>query len=479
MTLRVYNTLTKQKEEFKTIEPNKVSMYSCGVTVYDYCHLGHARSYTVWDVVRRYLEYIGYDVTYVQNFTDVDDKIIDRASIEGVTPHELTKRFIGAYFEDMHWLDINDAHEYPCVTDYIPQIISFIQGLEAKELTYITEDGIYFDVSKFPSYGKLSGRVVPGNPITIQQGKVINKDKTSKQHPSDFALWKLSKLGELSWESPWGNGRPGWHIECSTMINEVLGEHIDIHGGGIDLIFPHHENEIAQSEGIHNKPLANYWLYNGHVKIEGSKMSKSLHNFITIKSLRDSGINPMAIRVLVLQTHYRKPLEFTQESLISATNTWSVINDALVFGRHAPGLLEHIPPILNTSVINKFKEIMSDDFNTFLALSLVVPLAKEINKFSNLLVHENDKEQSDIPDIISKWFTINHICNVLGLNTGEIIENKISISEEEIEQLIQERLEARHNKDYQRGDEIREYLNEKGIKLIDTKNNNTTWIKEI
>lgn len=263
------------------------------------------------------------------------------------------------------------------------------------------------------------------------------------------------------------------------MINEVLGEHIDIHGGGIDLIFPHHENEIAQSEGIHNKPLANYWLYNGHVKIEGSKMSKSLHNFITIKSLRDSGINPMAIRVLVLQTHYRKPLEFTQESLISATNTWSVINDALVFGRHTSGLLEHIPQILNTSVINKFKEIMSDDFNTSLALSLVVPLAKEINKFSNLLVHENDKEQSDIPDIISKWFTINHICNVLGLNTGEIIENKISISEEEIEQLIQERLEARQNKDYQKGDEIREYLNEKGIKLIDTKNNNTTWIKEI
>ncbi len=245
MTLRVYNTLTKQKEDFKTIESNKVSMYSCGITVYDYCHLGHARSYTVWDVVRRYLEYIGYDVTYVQNFTDVDDKIIDRASIEGIAPQELTKRFIGAYFEDMHWLDINDAHEYPCVTDYISQIIRFIQGLEAKGLTYITEDGIYFNVSKFPSYGKLSRRVVPGNPISIQQGKVINKDKASKRHPSDFALWKLSKLGELSWKSPWGNGRPGWHIECSTMIKEVMGEYIDIHTGGIDLIFPHHENEIA------------------------------------------------------------------------------------------------------------------------------------------------------------------------------------------------------------------------------------------
>lgn len=454
----LYNSLTNKKEEFISLVPNQVSMYACGVTVYDYCHLGHARSYIIWDVLRKYLEYIGYEVNYVQNFTDVDDKIIHRAAIENITPQELTKRFISAYFEDMHWLNIKDASQYPCVTTYIPQIISFIKGLENKGLAYVGNDGsVYFDVSKFSSYGKLSKRSIKDE---LESG--------IKQNSSDFALWKLSKLGELSWESPWNNGRPGWHIECSSMIKEVLGEQIDIHGGGIDLLFPHHENEIAQSEGINEAPLANYWLHNGLVKIKGDKMSKSLGNFTTIKFLRDSNVNPMAIRILVLQTHYRKPLEFTQESINSASNTWNIIKEALIY--------EGDSSVPNSDVLTKFNEVMNDDLNTSLALSLVISLAKSINKHKNLILHEGEGS-TDIPNLLSDLYTLKEMCCVLGLVSSNTYNEIISITNREIEELIQERLIARQDKNYQKGDEIREYLLSKGIRLIDTKTN-TTWIKE-
>jgi len=308
-------------------------MYCCGVTVYDYCHLGHARSYIIWDMVRRYLKWRGYEVTYVQNFTDIDDKILRRAQEQGVSMADISERFLEAYFEDIRPLNVMDADEYPRVTDNISGIQQLIEVLLEKNYAYAADGDVYFHVEAFEQYGKLSGR----SQSMMQagaSGRVAVSDPTNshKKHPSDFALWKSAKPEEPAWDSPWGEGRPGWHIECSAMVRGLLGETIDIHGGGGDLVFPHHENEIAQSEAANGKPLAKYWVHNGMVTVNGEKMSKSLGNFTTIRELLNRPLEPMVIRLFVLQAHYRKPLDFTEEAISSATNGWQTLQQGLLFG---------------------------------------------------------------------------------------------------------------------------------------------------
>lgn len=321
MALQLYNTLTRRKEPFEPLESGKVSMYCCGVTVYDYCHLGHARSYVVWDTVRRYLTWRGYDVRYVQNFTDIDDKILKRAVREGSSMTAVSEKYTDAYFEDMARLNIQEADDYPRATHTIDGIQKLIHELEQKGVAYATGGDVYFAVREFPTYGKLSGRKLDDMKAGASGRVDVDPEAAKKKDPADFALWKGAKPDEPFWESPWGNGRPGWHIECSAMVRDRLGNSIDIHVGGGDLVFPHHENEIAQSEAATGHPLANYWMHNGMVNVGGEKMSKSLGNFTTIRQLLDEGgVAPMVLRLFVLQAQYRKPMDFTDEAIASATN---------------------------------------------------------------------------------------------------------------------------------------------------------------
>ncbi len=334
MSISIYNTLTAKKELFKSQLPQQVSMYCCGVTVYDLCHLGHARAAVVWDTVRRYLEWRGYEVNYVQNFTDIDDKILNRAQTEGLTMAEVSAKYIEAYFTDLARLNVRTASNYPRATEHIPQIIELVAELEQKGLAYAVAGDVYFRVRKFAGYGKLSGRKLDD----MQAGAggrvaVATAENTIKEDPSDFALWKSAKPGEPAWDSPWGKGRPGWHIECSAMIRSTLGQTIDIHCGGNDLIFPHHENEIAQSEGANQHPLSRYWMHNGMVNVDGEKMSKSLGNFTTIRDLLDRLVGPMVIRLFILTAQYRKPMDFTAEALASNERSWQTLQDGLLFGQ--------------------------------------------------------------------------------------------------------------------------------------------------
>jgi cysteinyl-tRNA synthetase len=323
MNLTIYNTLTRKKEPFEPQQAPFVRMYCCGVTVYDYCHLGHARTCIIWDVVRRYLQWLGYQVNYIQNFTDIDDKILNRANQEKTSMQAVSERFIQAYFEDMESLGVQQADSYPRATHMLEGIKRLIAQLEEKGYAYPAQGDVYYSVRQFSDYGKLSGRKLEDLQAGAS-GRVDTEDTEAvkKKDPFDFALWKGAKPGEPSWESSWGAGRPGWHIECSAMVKEMLGDTIDLHVGGSDLIFPHHENEIAQSEAATGKPLARYWLHNGMVKVGGEKMSKSLGNFTTIRDLLDRGVNPMAVRLFILQAHYSKPVDFTQEALTAATNGW-------------------------------------------------------------------------------------------------------------------------------------------------------------
>ncbi|MEB3149512.1 MAG: cysteine--tRNA ligase, partial [Sphaerospermopsis sp.] len=382
MTLSIYNTLTRRQEEFKTVEPGKVKMYYCGVTVYDYCHLGHARACIVWDVVRRYLQFIGYGVRYIQNFTDIDDKILNRAREEKSTMEAVSERYIQAYFEDMGRLGIKEADEYPRATHTMNGIQRLIHDLETKGFAYPADGDVYYAVRKFDQYGKLSGRKLED----LQAGaservNVEDPEYQKKKDPFDFALWKAAKPSEPAWESPWGKGRPGWHIECSAMVRDRLGDTIDIHAGGADLIFPHHENEIAQSEAVTGKPLANYWLHNGMVKVDGEKMSKSLGNFTTIRDLLDRGVDPMALRLFVLMAQYRKPIDFTDEAILAATNGWHTIKEGLLFGhQHGEKLgwenLELNKANIDKSEVEKFTNAVDDDFNFPGGLAVLFELAK-------------------------------------------------------------------------------------------------------
>ncbi len=455
--MKFYNTLTRKKEKFVPLEPGKVKMYACGPTVYDYFHIGNARTFIIFDALRRYLKYRGYDVTFVQNFTDVDDKIINRAREEGVSPGEISEKFIQIYFEDSKTLGIEKADIYPKVTENIDEIIEFIKELMDEEYAYESEGDVYFDVSKFKDYGKLSKQ----NLEELQLGARVEVSE-QKRNPLDFALWKAAKPNELNWESPWGLGRPGWHIECSTMANRYLGETIDIHGGGGDLIFPHHENEIAQSEARSGKPFANYWLHVGYLNIDSKKMSKSLGNFFTPREIAKE-FDLENYRFLILSAHYRSPVNFSKELLESARNGL----DRLYTGKNNLEYLienaEDKAPAENEEkwiedlklYRDRFNEAVDDDFNTADGIAVIFDLIREIN--TN--VDEKTAKQT-LQEVYDLFIELTSVLGLLGKKEG--------ILEEDIEKLIEERQKARKEKNFELSDKIRDDLKKKGIILEDT-----------
>lgn len=442
-------------------------MYACGVTVYDDCHIGHARGAIVFDVIRRYLEKIGYKVTYVRNFTDVDDKIINRANKDGKKPEDIARKYIEEYYNDMDALGVRRADVEPKATEHIEEMISLISDLVRKGYAYELDDGVYFEVRKFGSYGKLSGRSLD----ELQAGARVEINE-QKKDPLDFALWKKSKLAEPnepSWNSPWGKGRPGWHIECSAMARKYLGETLDIHAGGQDLIFPHHENEIAQSEPSSCKPFARYWMHNGFVNINKEKMSKSLGNFFTVKDVLKR-YDSETIRFFLVSTHYRSPIDFSDRELDSAGNsvkrvytTLKSINDVLSKGvRNESGGKEFLLRIKECE--EKFGEGMEDDFNTSEAVAAIFELVRETNIYI-----EGNPARDCLVLAVDK---IREMGNVLGLFQREIKEDV----SEFVEAKIKERENARQNKDFALSDKIRDELKNMGIVLEDKKDG-TRWKK--
>lgn len=449
-------------------------MYCCGITVYDYCHLGHARTCIVWDTVRNYLNWCGYEVNYIQNFTDIDDKILKRAIVEDSSMEAVTEKYIAAYFEDMARLNVSEANAYPRATHTLDAIKQFIVDLEAQGFAYAAEGDVYFSVRRFEEYGKLSGRKLEDLQAGAS-GRVnsIEDAEPKKQDPFDFALWKAAKPSEPSWDSPWGPGRPGWHIECSAMVRERLGDTIDIHAGGSDLIFPHHENEIAQSEACTGKTLANYWMHNGMVKVDGEKMSKSLGNFITIRQLLEK-YEPMAVRLFVLQAQYRKPLDFTDEALQSATNGWQTLKDGLLVGSNFHWSAEGE---VDSAITEKFRGAVDSDFNFPAGLAVLFEIAKDLRKEKNLQVHQGQTSR-DLATLESDWRSLVILADVLGLVAEPKAETETDgerLSDEAIEALITERAAARKAKNYAASDRVRDELVAQGIVLIDQPDGATQW----
>jgi cysteinyl-tRNA synthetase len=461
--IRLYNTLTRKKEEFHTLEPNTVKMYVCGVTVYNDAHVGHAMSAIVFDIIRRYLEYRGYNVRHVMNYTDVDDKIINRAKQLNEDPLKLSQRYIEDYANDLENLNVLPATSNPQVSKTMPLIIEFIQGLIQKEAAYAASNGdVYFSVTGIKEYGKLSGRKLED----MQAGARIEVGE-AKDHPMDFALWKAAKPGEISWESPWGKGRPGWHIECSAMNLAELGEQIDIHGGGNDLIFPHHENEIAQTESYTGKQFARYWIHNGMLQLGGEKMSKSLGNIVSIKDFlktRDADV----MRMLVLMGSYRAPLIFNDETQDAAEKSLERIKSALrPASPSAKGLPSGTAAELLTqaeSTKQSFTAAMDDDFNSPLALAALYELVKAINT-------ARDSGATD-DQLAPAQKTLRELTGVLGLQLKE--KTGSSEAEAQVIALIAERNEARKQKQWARSDQIRDQLKEMGVTIEDSKDG-TTW----
>ncbi len=490
MTLRLTNTLTRQLEAFEPLQPGRVSIYCCGVTVYDLCHLGHARSYIVWDVLRRYLIWRGWQVTFVQNFTDIDDKILNRAAEEGSSMEEVSERNIDAFTIDMAALNILPPDRTPRATRCLEAIRALIGELEASGAAYSADGDVYFAVTRARGYGRLSGRDIQQQQEGAS-GRTSDAEEARKHHPFDFALWKGAKPGEPSFPSPWGAGRPGWHIECSAMVRQELGDTIDIHLGGADLIFPHHENEIAQSEAATGKPLARYWLHNGMVNVGGEKMSKSLGNFTTIRALLQSGISPMTLRLFVLQAHYRKPLDFTAEALQAAASGWEGLNAALGVGdRHAerlgwssaPGGSEAQDPPLDSGLAalrERFCAAMDDDLNTSAALGELFELARPLRSLANRLRVGETAGPAEVA-LAPRWRLLVELAGVLGLvqeapadaASGAGSQPEVAT----IEALIEERRQAKANRDFNRADAIRAQLQEKGIELVDKPGGVTIWL---
>ncbi|MCL5961837.1 MAG: cysteine--tRNA ligase [Chloroflexi bacterium] len=461
MALRVYNTLTRSKEEFVPRVPGKVSMYVCGPTVYASAHIGHAMSYLVFDVIRRYLEYSGYEVDHVENFTDIDDKIIARAQQLGETASELAMRYEGEYLEDMDALGIRRPNVYAHATVEIPRMIQVIEGLIDKGYAYVLEGDVYFRVTRDEDYGKLSRRSLED----MMAGGRVEIDPR-KEHPMDFALWKSAKPGEPSWESPWGPGRPGWHIECSTIIMHHLGDQIDIHGGGQDLIFPHHENEIAQAESFsEKKPFVKYWLHNGLLELGGEKMAKSVGNLITIKEIVEH-FDPDALRLLVLSSHYRSPLTYTEESLDSAARGLMRLKTPILEGLptvpEAKGGVDLATAPLESAVDrirSRFVEAMDDDFNTPQALAQLFELTREINRA---------KEQGALPEaILDARETLLELGGILGLQLAKPVPQARADIAPFVELLISVRQDLRVAKQWALADRIRDELSRLGVALED------------
>ena len=491
MPLTLYNTLTRQKTAFIPLEAHQVKIYCCGVTVYDYCHLGHARSYIAWDTVRRYLEWCGYTVRYVQNFTDIDDKILKRAREENSSMDAVSEKYIAAYLEDMDRLNIRRADEYPRATHTIDGIKRLIHELEAKGAAYASQGDVYYSVRSKSDYGKLSGRKLED--LEAGASGRVDAEESKKRDPFDFALWKAAKSDEPYWESAWGNGRPGWHIECSAMVRDRLGDSIDIHCGGGDLIFPHHENEIAQSEAVTGQQLATYWMHNGMVNVGGVKMSKSLGNFTTIRDLLDQGhIEPMAMRFFVLGAQYRKPIDFTEEAMTAATNGWHTLQDAMRFssvgkdklgwvldsswdfGKNWAGA-DRSRDQLDSTAIESFQLAMDDDFNTASALAVLFDLAKGINREANQLIHQGTIDV-EAQTLLTTWKTLLVLSSVLGLQSEAAIETTPSkLSPEAIEAAIAKRSAAKAAKDFKTADQVRNDLKAQGILLVDQPGGVTSW----
>lgn len=456
MTLKIYNTLTRAKEEFEPVVPGKVNMYVCGPTVYDYIHIGNARPIIFFDVVRRYLSAVGYEVTYVLNFTDVDDKLIRKAEETGLTVPEVATKYIGTFYEDAKALGVRDADVHPRVTEHIPEIIEFIGGLVKKGFAYESEGDVYFRTTKFESYGKLSRQ----NLDELQYGIRIEVD-ARKENPRDFVLWKKAKPGEISWSSPWGEGRPGWHIECSAMAKKYLGKTLDIHGGGHDLQFPHHECEVAQSEALNEQPLAKYWMHNGYIHINNEKMSKSLGNGINVNNLLKV-IKPQVVRFFMLTTHYRNPLNFSEDNVKQAENSleriencFSNVNYRLKDAIEGSALEDTVEAI--RQIKEQFHEKIQDDFNTPDAITAIFDLVSA----ANLYLQERIVTRATLERIVQCFKEMNEIMGIL-------VEEQDQLLDEEVERLIVERTEARKQKNWARADEIRDLLTEEGILLEDT-----------
>ncbi len=490
MSLRIYNTLSGKKEEFVPLEPGKVKMYVCGVTVYDYCHIGHARANIVFDIVYRYLQYRGFDVTYVRNYTDVDDKIINRANERGISSRELAEEFIKAFDEDMDALGLARPTFEPRATEYIPQIIALVERLIDKGLAYEAGGDVYYRVRRFPDYLKLSKR----NMEEMQAGARIAPGE-QKEDPMDFALWKAAKPGEPSWESPWGPGRPGWHIECSAMSSSLLGDTFDIHGGGRDLIFPHHENEIAQSEGATGKPFARYWIHNGFVNVNQEKMSKSLGNFFTIREILKE-YDPEILRFFILTAHYRSPIDFSDQNLKEAKAGLTRFYEALAAAddtlrRHPLPEKAICPQITDAEreVYDKIEHLdeffaaaMDDDFNTAAALGHLFEAVRGINRLiGEARFDECPLSLQVIADGAKKLRELGGVLGLFGSEPAAWLERQkagglqgTNYTPERIEALIAERAAARKARDFTRADQIRDELAAAGIELLDTRDG-TTW----
>ncbi len=474
MSLRVYNTLTKQKEGFVPLEPGKVKMYVCGVTPYNHPHIGNARPFITWDVIKRYLEYSGYKVTHVQNFTDVDDKIIKAANKEGVSWDAIAARYIQGYFEVMDRLHVRRADVYPTVSGHMAEIIAMVETLIENGFAYVVDGDVYYQVESFSGYGKLSGR----NLEDMKAGARVEVD-TRKKHPMDFALWKSAKPGEPAWESPWGAGRPGWHIECSAMSKKYLGHSFDFHGGGSDLIFPHHENEIAQSEAAAGveEPFVRYWLHNGFITVNEEKMSKSLDNFFLVKDIL-AHYPAEVLRYFIVATHYRSPLDFSDERLTEAARSLDRLRTAVENLRQmesmAGGGRTPAGDKLRESAIQakrSFVEAMDDDFNTALAVSVLFGLAKEINIYQSGVVAGT--EIPDVDALRQAKEAYYSVMDILGILVAEREgrgkeEEGAGVVEGLMELIIALRQDARQKKDWPTADKIRDSLAALGIVIEDS-----------
>ena len=454
--MKIYNSLTKTKEEFVPITPGEVKIYACGPTVYDFFHIGNARPFIVFDTLRRYFEYSGYKVTFVQNFTDIDDKMINRANKEGITVRELADRFIAEYRVDAKGLNIREASVHPRATDHIPEIVEIVKTLIEQGYAYEVDGDVYYATKKFKGYGKLSHQPLED----LESGARISVDER-KRDPMDFALWKAQKPGEPAWESPWGMGRPGWHIECSAMSTKYLGKTIDIHGGGKDLIFPHHENEVAQSEAANGCPLAHYWMHNGYINVDGVKMSKSLGNFFTVRDIIKH-FDYSVIRFFMLSAHYRSPINFADALLQQAKAglerlTNCAENLRFKLAHAADGALDDAAATLVEKHVADFKEAMDDDLNTAAAIGAIFELAKTANT-----VAAGEASKQTLSLLLN---TLAELCDVLGIET----EKEAETLDSKIEELIAKRTEAKKAKDFATADAIRAQLLDMGIVLEDTR----------
>jgi cysteinyl-tRNA synthetase len=483
MSIKIYNTLTRRKEPLRPIEENHVKLYVCGITSYDYCHIGHARSALVFDMVVRYLRHRGLQVTFVRNFTDIDDKIINRANEQGIDSASLALRFIDEFYTDMDALGTLRPDLEPKATEHIPEMIHLIEDLISKDMAYPSNGDVYFRVERFTGYGRLSGRGLED----MQAGARVEVNE-KKEHPMDFVLWKGAKPGEPKWSSPWGEGRPGWHIECSAMSRKYLGETFDIHGGGKDLVFPHHENEIAQSCGASGKPFANLWMHHGFVTIKDEKMSKSLGNFLTIRDVLKQ-YEPEVLRLFIFSTQYRNPLDFTETALQDARSGLERMYECLaqVDGLPAEGSVgpSHIADqdrLGLETLTTRFHEAMDNDFNTAQALAHLFDTVKSLNKILRALPEQPTVE--DLTLLRTTAAVFRDLAGVLGLvqrNPAAVVAgNKakemagIDLSEEKIEQLIAQRNQARAAKDWAASDEVRDSLLAHRIVLKDSPEG-TTW----